>query len=398
MTVTIYTGDCREVLREVADDSVDAAVCDPPYEIGFMGKKWDQSGVAFDVATWAETLRVAKPGAYLLAFGGTRTFHRVVCAIEDAGWEIRDRILWIYGSGFPKSRNGEWGGTALKPAHEPIIMARKPLAGTVAQNWKRYGTGSLNIDRCRVPTETVLRAGAGGIPCRHDENVPRGRAGEASAQRRYTEAGGTDFAMTPGLRGGDPRGRWPANVIHDGSDVVLAQFPQVASGLPSGIKRGGQGNAYGEFAGGIPVTGYGDEGSAGRFFYCAKPSRAEREMGMEQAEKHLFGMSGAAAAAAAAAARGAHYDNGDGGVNRVTLRGNNHPTVKPIALMRYLCRLVTPRGGTVLDQFVGSGSTGCAAIAEGLGFIGVDLDPHNVAIANARMAAMQPGLALGATA
>jgi site-specific DNA-methyltransferase (adenine-specific) len=395
MTVTIYTGDCREVLRHLPDESVDAIVCDPPYEIGFMGKDWDKSGVAFDVRTWREALRLAKPGAYLLAFGGTRKVHRMACAIEDAGWEIRDRILWLYGSGFPKSHNLPDGrGTALKPAHEPIIMARKPLIGTVAANVLAYGTGALNIDACRVPADEELRAGAGGIPCRHDERVSRGRSGEASGERRYTSDGGTNFAMTPGPRGGDPAGRWPANVIHDGSDAIVSRFPIVASGAPSGIRAGGQGNAYGMFAGGIPVTGFGDSGSAARFFYCAKPSKAEREMGLEQAEKRLFGMS----SAAAAAARGERYDNGDGGVNRVTERANNHPTVKPIDLMRYCCRLVTPPGGTVLDMFCGSGSTGCGAVAEGFDFIAAELDPHNVAIANARIAAVQPGLPLGATA
>ncbi|MDE2471436.1 MAG: site-specific DNA-methyltransferase, partial [Bradyrhizobium sp.] len=151
----IHTGDCREVMRSIADSSIDAVITDPPYGLGFMGKAWDRGvpGAEF----WAEMLRVAKPGAYLLAFGGTRTSHRMACAIEDAGWEIRDTIMWIYGSGFPKSHNGPWGGTALKPAHEPIIMARKKLIGTVSANVLAYGTGALNIDLCRVPATDNVR-------------------------------------------------------------------------------------------------------------------------------------------------------------------------------------------------------------------------------------------------
>jgi site-specific DNA-methyltransferase (adenine-specific) len=357
------------VLRHLPDESVDAIVCDPPYEIGFMGKDWDKSGVAFDVRTWREALRLAKPGAYLLAFGGTRKVHRMACAIEDAGWEIRDRILWLYGSGFPKSHNLPDGrGTALKPAHEPIIMARKPLIGTVAANVLAYGTGALNIDACRVGTESTRRTKLGGsnqFPHEDDAWVPR------------TVSVGSD------------EGRWPANVIHDGSDAIVSRFPIVASGAPSGIKAGGQGNAYGMFAGGIPVTGFGDSGSAARFFYCAKPSKAEREMGLEGMEKHASGM--------VSNTSGQHMTRRDEGYE-VAPRANNHPTVKPIDLMRYCCRLVTPPGGTVLDMFCGSGSTGCGAVAEGFDFIAAELDPHNVAIANARIAAVQPGLPLGATA
>ena len=301
--ITLHHGDCRDIMATMDASSVDAIVTDPPYGLAFMGKDWDHGvpGVEF----WREALRVAKPGAHLLAFGGTRTFHRLACAIEDAGWEIRDTIMWVYGSGFPKSHDvskaidkaagavrekvpatgglhknrnlnddgwskiGEveptmdsafpatdaarqWSGwgTALKPAWEPIIVARKPLCGTVAETVLRHGTGALNIDGCR--------AGA----------------------------------------------RWPANVAHDGAMH-----------------------------------------EHGRYFYCAKTSKADRNDGCE----------------------------------------NNHPTVKPTELMRYLVRLVTPPGGVVLDPFCGSGSTGRGAILEQAAFIGIELDAEYLEIARRRI-------------
>lgn len=358
MTIHIITGDCRDALRTLAEGSVDAIVCDPPYELGFMGKAWDRSGVAYDLRTWREALRVAKPGAYLLAFGGTRTFHRVACAIEDAGWELRDTAVrghagentvtvqledcpwlagWMYGTGFPKSHNGPWGGTALKPAWEPIIMARKPLIGTVAANVQQYGTGGLNIDGCRIES-------AGG----------RYRAGESSQDRRYTERGGTNFAATPGPRGGDPAGRWPANILHDGSDEVLSVFPfsagQLAPSVEDGEQQGNQ--VYGKLRRAGPHhQPRNDAGSAARFFWSPKASRKERG------------------------------------------EGNTHPTVKPVELMAYLCRLVTPPGGTVLDPFMGSGSTGIAASREGFSFIGIELDGEYAEIARRRIFADAPLLA-----
>ena len=405
MTVTIHTGDCLHVLPTLAENSVDSVVVDPPYGINFMGKSWDHGvpGVEF----WQAAARVAKPGAYLLAFGGTRMFHRLACAIEDAGWELRDTVpyahegvelepvadcpwllAWVYGSGFPKSKNlGDGRGTALKPAWEPIIMARKPLVGTVAENAAVFGTGVLNIDACRVVTDELLRAGSGNIPCRHDEAVPRGRSGEASASARYTDAGGTNFAATPGPRGGDPSGRWPANLIHDGSAAVLESFPTVASGMPMGVKAGGQGNAFGLFAGGIPVTGYGDAGSAARFFYCAKADRADRNDGCDGLEAKLAGCMNM---------RNDSHAQRNG--LTYALKQNTHPTVKPTDLMRYLVRLVTPPGGTTLDFMMGSGSTGRAAVAEGFNFIGIELDPDYAEIARCRINAMQPGLSLFAAA
>lgn len=374
MSVQILIGDARERLKELPAASIDSCVTDPPYHLtsivkrfgatnaapvkpgktgayarasrGFMGQTWDGGDVAFQPDTWAEVWRVLKPGAHLVAFSGTRTYHRMACAIEDAGFEIRDQLAWVYGSGFPKSHNQDGGwGTALKPAWEPIAFARKPLAGTVAANMAAHGTGAINIDGCRITTDEVLRVGAGNIPARHDPEVPRGRDGEASAAKRYQSEGATNFAATPGPRGGDPSGRWPANIIHDGSDEVVAAFPTVASGAPSGIKAGGSKNVYGDFAGGIPVTGYGDEGSAARFFYCAKATSEERG------------------------------------------EGNTHPTVKPIELMRWLCRLVTPAGGTVLDPFTGSGSTLVAADMEQFSAIGCELSADFAAIAERRIRA-----------
>jgi site-specific DNA-methyltransferase (adenine-specific) len=326
-----------------------------------MGKGWDHAVPGIDY--WTEALRVAKPGAHLLAFGGPRTFHRMVCAIEDAGWEIRDCILWLYGSGFPKSHNlhGDWEGwgTALKPAHEPIIMARKPLIGTVAANVQAHGTGVLNIDACRV-----------------GDDVSRG---ERYGNKPPLGGGEIAFAGSREKPWSVPAGRWPANVIHDGSEEVLEAFPSTSSGTPMGMKAGGQGNAFGTFAGGIPVTGYGDSGSAARFFYCAKADRADRNDGCDGLPLKTSGM--------VSNTSGQHMTRRDGGAPAPA--ANNHPTVKPTDLMRYLCRLVTPQAGVVLDPFMGSGSTGRGAIAEGFSFIGIELDPAYLAIAQARITASQ---------
>lgn len=284
---TLHAGDCRDVMRDYPADHFDSIVSDPPYGLSFMGKGWDKGvpGEEF----WREALRVAKPGAHLLAFGGTRTFHRLTVAIEDAGWEIRDAVCWLYGSGFPKSLNvgGGWG-TALKPAWEPVIMARKPLVGTVAANLLLHGTGALNVDGCRIPIK--------GPPGRWGFN-------QVASIGFHGGTAGSGFATVQ-----HPQGRWPANVMHDGSDEVVAGFPNEQA----------------------------------RFFYCAKASNADRE------------------------------------------EGNTHPTVKPTDLMRYLCRLVTPTDGLVLDPFMGSGSTGKGALLEGFRFVGIDLDPAHVAIAEAR--------------
>lgn len=370
----ILIGDCLHHLRTMPDCSVDSVVTDPPYGLSFMGKRWD-----YDVPTaevWAECLRVLKTGGYLLSFAGTRTQHRMACRIEDAGFEIRDMIAWVYGSGFPKSRNGEWGGTALKPALEPITMARKPLVGTVEANWREHGTGALNIDACRI--ESI-----GG----------QYWDGEASQDRRYADHGSTNFAAAPGPRGGDPSGRWPANLIHDGSDEVVRLFPKDAGGSapasgPTHEGHSKSGSMAGHFngMGERPPAFHGIVESAARFFYCAKPSKAEREDGCGGMPTRAGGM--------VSNTSGQHITRRDGGAPGQ--RANHHPTVKPTELMRYLCRLVTPTGGTVLDPFMGSGSTGRAAVLDGFDFIGIELDPDYAAIAEARIRACQPGLALGA--
>jgi len=349
MTITI--GSCLDVMATLELNSLDSIVTDPPYHLtnngggpsskgphararagaartGFMGKHWDGGDIAFRPETWAEALRIAKPGAFLAAFGGTRTFHRLACAIEDAGWELRDTLMWIYGSGFPKSHNGEWGGTALKPAWEPIVLARKPPEGTVEANWRKWGTGSLNIDGCRVGTEGTRR---------HTNHTMRGGNFENHVPSERIECG-------------SDAGRWPANLLHDGDQMVLDLFPAEA-GARSPV-RGTEpsevvANAYNDRER-VPGAFHGDTGSAARFFYCAKASKSDRE------------------------------------------EGNNHPTVKPTDLMRWLCRLVTPPGGLVLDPFTGSGSTGKAARLEGLRFSGIELDPEYAAIAEARISAIAP--------
>lgn len=352
----IHVGHCLEVMRGMADNSVDAIVTDPPYGLSFMGKRWDYDVPSTEI--WAECLRVLKPGGHLLAFAGTRTQHRMAVRIEDAGFEIRDMIAWVYGSGFPKSRNGPWGGTALKPALEPITVGRKPLAGTVETNWREHGTGALNTDAC-------------GIGAKFSEG-----------------------------------GRWPANLIHDGSDEVLSAFPvapgQMADASTNADARKTQ-NTYrnmrrgrGEARAGSanlcdagfkmrPGARRMDTGSAARFFYCAKASKADRDTGLDGFNKTAAGM--------VSNTSGQHITRREDGY-QATARANNHPTVKPTELMRYLCRLVTPAGGIVLDPFMGSGSTGKAAVLEGFQFIGIEEDPAYAAIAEARICAVQPGLSL----
>lgn len=335
--IRLICGDCLETMRTLPDNSVDSVVTDPPYGLSFMGKKWDYDVPSTEI--WAECLRVLKPGGHLLAFAGTRTQHRMAVRIEDAGFEIRDMIAWVYGSGFPKS-----GNTALKPALEPITMARKPLIGTVAANVLKFGTGALSIDGCRVGSESTTRT-----------------------QRGTTKAweGG---AFSGEVSTGSDAGRWPANLIHDGSPEVLAAFPDTKSGgYPA---EGGQRSQVSTF--GKP-TARGEqkftssEGSAARFFYCAKASRKDRHEGMEDP--------------------GPQFQHGNTlrKVESAETQGNNHPTVKPTDLMRYLCRLVTPAGGLVLDPFMGSGSTGKAASLEGFRFVGIELDPDYFAIAKARV-------------
>lgn len=321
-----------DVARNVTDKIINGQGANPYTRAasGFMGKKWDTGETAFDPAFWANVMRVLKPGGHLIAFGGTRTYHRLAVAIEDAGFEIRDQIGWLYGSGFPKSHNqGNGWGTALKPAWEPIVMARKPLIGTVAANVLEHGTGAINVGACRVPS-------SGGAH----------REGEESQDRRYTESGATNFAARPGPRGGDPSGRWPANVIHDGSEEVLAAFPETdgqlaAVGPQHGAKKSV--NTYGDYGPRELTEPRGDSGSAARFFYSAKADAGDR-------------------------------------------LGSKHPTVKPVDLMAYLCRLITPTGGTVLDPFAGSGTTGMACMREGFNAILIEREAEYVADIKRRIA------------
>lgn len=374
---TLYLGDCIEMMRTMTDNSVDSIVTDPPYELGFMGKAWDNSGIANSKIMWAEALRVLKPGGHLLAFSGTRTQHRMVCAIEDAGFEVRDQIGWAYGSGFPKSRNiaeqdmtgsdsDVWAGwgTALKPAWEPICVARKPIARglTVAANVLAHGTGAINIDGCRVHGDDAQ----GG-----EYTVKRLKPGAT-----LNETGGNwrpegDDAVL--FHGEMKAGRWPANIIHDGSDEVVALFPAQA-GQAAALKTRNSDktrNSFGAFTGteDANFAPHDERGSAARFFYCAKTSRSDRNAGLVDPGPQLQ--------------HGSTLRDAENlGDDR---KGNHHPTVKPTDLMAYLVRLVTPQGGTVLDPFMGSGSTGKACMREGMRFIGIDMTPEYVTIAAARI-------------
>jgi len=494
LTWSVTVADCRYYLARLAPESVDSIVCDPPYELGFMARAWDSTGIAYDVDVWKLALRAAKPGAHLIAFGGSRTYHRLAVAIEDAGWQIRDQIQWIYGSGFPKSldvskaidrrrydrdqvyrvtgwirrerdrrglsnsdidrafgfhgmaghwtsaasqpsvptldqiprlfevlgieiesvppeirdliwtlngRKGQPGaawfdrestriagdrggfagdrlgnagnpardvpataeahqwagwGTALKPAHEPAVLARKPFARTVAENVLQHGTGALNIDGSRVGTDP-----------RHNASAS---SNEIFGQLKGEETGGRAT-----------KGRWPANVIHDGSEEAIAGFPDVVSGSrAAGEYAASGGVAFGAYRKACfgPIVGSG--GTAARYFYAAKASRDEREGGLDglplRTSSELTGRADGSAG----------LDSPRAGAGRTSGRRNAHPTVKPVDLMRYCVKLITPPGGLVLDPFTGSGSTGCGAVLEGFDFIGCDLSPEYAAIARARIA------------
>jgi DNA modification methylase len=419
MTWTIHTGDCLVTLRAMLDNSVDSIVTDPPYGLAFMGKRWDYDVPSVEI--WEECLRVLKPGGHLLAFAGTRTQHRMAVRIEDAGFEIRDMIAWVYGSGFPKSldvskaidkaagaerevvgskigrpgysmsttmaeRNAlssqglsdpeaecaitapatpearQWSGwgTALKPALEPITVARKPLDGTVAGNVLEWGTGGLNVDGCRVGTGK-------------DKGV------WPVTQRRHNDVA---WAVQP-VETDTTLGRWPANLIHDGSEEVVGLFPETGvSHGGGGTKSPGKNGICGSFQGHTygKTLGFGDSGSAARFFYCAKASKADRNAGCDDLPERSAGE------CVDREEGSAGMDSPRTGAGRTSGSRNSHPTVKPTALMRYLCRLVTPPGGVVLDPFAGSGSTGRGAVLEGFRFVGCELDPDYAEIARARIA------------
>ena len=440
--ITIYHGDCREILPLRPANSVDLVLTDPPYGLEFMGKEWDKlarpkSGNLGGFATgdkpsfervrrylpamqdwhcsWAvEALRVAKPGCHLLAFGGTRTHHRLMCGIEDAGWEIRDCLMWVYGSGFPKSldvgkaidkaagarrrvvghhsrddlRKGKAGfrnldgqnrdrgpidltapataaakqwdgwGTALKPAWEPIILARKPLEGTVAENVQKWGTGALNIDGCRVDAK-----------------------GETGINTHATaRLSGSGWRMQA-LQTRDRCGRWPANLIHDGSEEIMELFAAAGAdkggGFPQERYTEKTRRIYGEFAGRVCPGGPRrmGKGSAARFFYCAKASRSERDAGLDGDKHPLLWSSGTknpGSFQSKGTEKAAH---------------NNHPTVKPLAVMRYLCRLACPPGGMILDLLMGSGSTLIAAQDLGFRAIGIEAEKGYCRIAANRLSA-----------
>lgn len=384
---TLHLGDCLEVLRTLPDASVHAVVTDPPYGLSFMGKRWDYDVPSVEV--WKECLRVLKPGGHLLAFAGTRTQHRMAVNIEDAGFEIRDMIAWVYGSGFPKSldvskaidkaaglerpripggqsgtnrilgarKSGEaisgeaisgeaqqWSGwgTALKPSLEPVTVARKPLSGTVAANVLEHGCGGLNIDGCRIGTSENL-------------GRPLSSRSEASSVNAYNWSTRPNPQAGQFLDNSGGLGRWPANLIHDGSDEVVQLFPDTGPSIQrTGKRTGKRTGCLGAFAGQQNVAmGHDDSGgSAARFFYTAKASSSERG------------------------------------------KDNHHPTVKPLDLMRYLCRLVTPPGGIVLDPFMGSGTTIKAALEEGFQAIGIEREPSYHAIAVNRLHETQIGLPL----
>lgn len=416
----IYEGDCLNVLKTFPGNSIDSIVTDPPYGLSFMGKKWD-----YDVpsqAIWEECLRVLKPGGHLLAFAGTRTQHRMAVRIEDAGFEIRDMIAWVYGSGFPKSLNiskaidkmagserkpildeegnqvwtslkqgkksmfdggkerpatypatyWEGWGTALKPALEPITVARKPISEkTIAENVLKWNTGGINIDGCRVEVDVSKEP-------RKKWEEKTGKDLDYKIKKTNTNWGmlpernfGEQISRMPEL------GRFPANLIHDGSEEVLSGFPETVSKWGKS-KEQPQGNGFIGFAHNAVQDEQfiGDSGSASRFFYCAKASKSERNEGCEGLEEKVSKVTNMD-----------EMERTDGTMRELALKRNDHPTVKPIALMEYLVKLVTPKGGIVLDPFTGSGSTLIAAEKLGFNYIGIELNPEYIQITNARLAA-----------
>lgn len=413
MSVELRCGDCLEILPTLEAGSVDAVITDPPYGLSFMGKDWDHGvpGVPF----WEAALRVAKPGAMLLAFGGTRTHHRLMCAIEDAGWEIRDCLMWLYGSGFPKSmdiskaidkaagmerevigktrggveRGGKYGdshlgesekwhdvtapataaarqwqgwGTALKPAWEPIIMAMKPIDGTFANNALVHGVAGIYVDGCRIDIT---------------DGATMARNNKPGANGWKNSSGGKNSAAL----NGEPNGRWPANLLLDEEAAVMLDAQSGERSVSGAAQNGRPALAAnnGMFAlGGGNGSLHNDSGGASRFFYVAKASRRDRNEGLEGMPEYTRD--------------GQDYrrkintsKQSDGGARGDVARTNTHPTVKPTQLMRYLCRLVTPPNGIVLDLFMGSGSTGKAAMLEGFGFVGIDKKGEYVEIARRRI-------------
>jgi DNA modification methylase len=445
----LLQGDALQKLKELPDNSIDSIVTDPPYGLskqpdmmevlqhwlagddykhngkGFMGKEWDSFVPGPSI--WKECLRVLKPGGHMVAFFGTRTYDLGVIAIRLAGFEIRDQIAWVYGSGFPKSLdvskaidksagadrevvgkrahptlkdttkieesanaahgNNTWArewdltapatdaakqwegwGTALKPAMEPIVLVRKPLEGTVAQNVMKHGVGGINIDGCRVEASVK------------DIEEMQGRSGKSTENNIYGKGIGQEVMWEA-----NNKGRFPANFIHDGSEEVVSLFPdskgQIAPVKGTEPSRTGQNGIYGTYGRTSFEKREEDDLSAARFFYCAKASASDRDEGLDDFELKK---------AAGLPMRKAGVENSGEGLDgtktfRDTKRKNIHPTTKPTTLMRYLCRLITPPGGTILDPFMGSGTTGKAAMYEGFNFVGVELMPEYMEIAEARI-------------
>jgi DNA modification methylase len=358
---TLHHGRQEDILKDYPENHFHSCVTDPPYGLKFMGKKWDYSVPG--VAEWESVLRVMRPGAFLIAFGGTRTYHRLVCNVEDAGFEIRDMMAWLYGSGFPKSHNiTDELGTALKPAIEPIVLARKPIDGTVQENYDRWGTGVLNIEACRIQLNGDYKS------------RPNGRPSQTGLDDRYN----SELANQQ-----DDRGRWPANIQHDGSDEVMGVFPEQKSGaMKKPYEYTNTGNSLGAPAGATRQIHEASEGSAARFFYCGKTSVADREDGCDQIDKIAMAYGNQAQAQVK---RGNLDHKGDSGMNTVKMRGNHWPTVKPTNLMRYYLRLVTPKGGLFLDPYMGSGSTLKAGMHEFLNGVGIDKEVEALPIAEARI-------------
>ena len=422
---TVFHGSNLDVLPFMADNSVDSIVCDPPYELGFMGKAWDSSGIAYSVDLWRECLRVLKPGGHLLAFGGSRTWHRVAVAIEDAGFDLRDSIAWLYGSGFPKSHDiskgidkaagaerevvgrnpnhrdtthrtndnpmgqaigakditapatddaKKWAGwgTALKPAFEPVVVARKPLVGTVAENVLAWGVGGLNIDASRIGTTK---------PNAKNTSFNSWRNLEDRKDRQQPEQ-----TYNPN------EGRWPANIILDEYTAGLLDEQSGVTKSPQNyIAKGGKTNKI--YSSGIGVQigewhkEYGDSGGASRFFYVAKASKRDRNEGLEELPfiegTEMTGRNEESAGLVMSREDGSTRENPYAGKSAEAK--NFHPTVKPTDLMRYLIKLVTPAGGIVLDPFTGSGSTGKAALLDGYQFVGIELTADYLPIIEGRL-------------
>lgn len=426
MAYKINHADILDWAKNYDGEPFDGILCDPPYELGFMGKSWDSTGIAFNVELWTELLRICKPGAHLLAFSGSRTYHRMACAIEDAGFEIRDMIEWVYGSGFPKSLNigkavdkvqgnerevthketkadstyhtqnvgetiintstyavtkgtSEWEGygTALKPAHEPCVLARKPIKGTVANNCLEHGTGGLNIDGTRVEAQDM-------------DKLEIARYNFEKNQTHKNTNTGQNFLASKELKATHNVGRFPANLIHDGSDEVLEVFPETGKGNGKPYiyaEKKYQVNGFIKNNSPEAPSNFNDSGSAARFFYTAKASKSERNAGLEGFEiKEVRGGGGRVEQG---------YDKDSQHLKEAarkygavkSAKQNIHPTVKPLALTKYLATLIKPpKGGRLLVPFSGSGSEMIGALQAGWEYVeGVELTEEYIPIAEARI-------------